>query len=123
MIYHENKKVRNTKNSIIYPISSWASLNWTTNSNNATIAFAITYSGTNFGVLPGTPVGDTIHGRGGDDRILGLEGNDKLYGDSGDDALTGGPGRDYFNCGAGKDTITDYSRASEDSETSDCERF
>jgi hypothetical protein len=61
----------------------------------ATIAFAITYSGTNFGeVLPGTPVGDTIHGRGGDDRILGLEGNDKLYGDSGDDALTGGPGRE-----------------------------
>ena len=31
----------------------------------ATIAFAITYSGTNFGeVLPGTLVGDTIHGRG-----------------------------------------------------------
>ena len=90
----------------------------------ATIAFAITYSGTNFDeVLPGTPVGDTIHGRGGDDRILGLEGNDKLYGDSGDDALTGGPGRDYFNCGAGKDTITDYSRASGDSKTSDCERF
>ena len=72
----------------------------------ATIAFAITYSGTNFGeVLPGTPVGDTIHGRGGDD------------------ALTGGGGRDYFNCGAGKDTITDYSRASGDSKTSDCERF
>ena len=90
----------------------------------ATIAFAITYSGTNFGeVLPGTPVGDTIHGRGGDDRILGLEGNDKLYGGSGDDALTGGAGRDYFNCGAGKDTITDYSRASGDSKTSDCERF
>ncbi len=93
-------------------------------SNNGTIAFAITYSDTNFGeVLPGTPVGDTINGRCGDDRILGLEGNDKLYGGSGDDRLTGVPGRDYFNCGAGKDTITDYSRASGDSKTSDCEIF
>ena len=89
----------------------------------ATIAFAITYSGTNFGeVLPGTPVGHYTW-KGRRCRILGLEGNDKLYGGSGDDALTGGAGRDYFNCGAGKDTITDYSRASGDSKTSDCERF
>jgi RTX calcium-binding nonapeptide repeat (4 copies) len=90
----------------------------------ATIAFAITYTGTNFPeVLPGTPLADTIRGAGGDDRILGFGGNDRLYGGSGHDRLTGGAGGDYFNCGAGVDTITDYYKQFGDTKTSDCEKF
>jgi Ca2+-binding RTX toxin-like protein len=99
----------------------------------ATIAFAITYSGTDLGeVLPGTPSADTIYGNGGDDRILGLGGGDQLYGGAGNDKLegaegndrlTGGKGRDAFYCGPGTDTIADFNKEAGDRKASDCERF
>lgn len=76
-------------------------------------------------VLRGGPVGDTLHGYGGDDRVYGGSGNDLLIGgaghdilgasdeapgseppaEAGDDTLYGGEGDDILNGGAGADQL------------------
>lgn len=47
-------------------------------------------------LILGTPGGERIRGRGGQDCILGGDGNDDLQGNGGGDVCFGGPGTDTF---------------------------
>ncbi len=50
--------------------------------------------------------GDTILGRGGDDRLVGLVGDDRIEGGAGDDRIFGNSGVDVLVGGAGDDRLT-----------------
>ncbi|MBI4183235.1 MAG: right-handed parallel beta-helix repeat-containing protein [Proteobacteria bacterium] len=61
-------------------------------------------------VLYGSPFGDAIDAKGGDDFVIGGGGDDVLSGGAGDDYLEGGDGDDLFVFadGDGADTIADF---------------
>lgn len=56
-------------------------------------------------VIISAKTGQTIDGRGGDDRITGSAGNDKLMGGKGNDTLNGGNGHDTISGDDGNDLI------------------
>lgn len=56
-------------------------------------------------VLLGTDDGNTLKGKGGDDRLYGRDGNDYLFGGDGADFFDGGNGADRLQGGAGADVF------------------
>lgn len=82
--------------------------------------------------LCGAEGDDTLFGEAGNDKLYGFDGNDEIHGGldndvlqggSGNDSLAGDAGKDFFDCGSGVDTILDFSPASGDMKTADCENF
>lgn len=62
-------------------------------------------SHTNFNIIKGTTINDTIAGTDGRDLVFGLGGNDNITGGNGDDCIFGGDGDDTVFGGDGDDTI------------------
>jgi hypothetical protein len=57
-------------------------------------------------VLPGTPLADSIYGRGGNDILLGAAGEDELDGGPGADGISGGPDRDSVSYAGAPVSVT-----------------
>lgn len=62
-------------------------------------------SHSNFNMIRGTMINETLAGTEGRDLIFGLGGNDSITGGSGDDCIFGGDGADTILGGSGHDTI------------------
>lgn len=62
-------------------------------------------SHSNFNMIRGTTVDDTLAGTDGMDLIFGLGGNDSITGGAGNDCILGGDGADVIFGGSGDDTI------------------
>jgi RTX calcium-binding nonapeptide repeat (4 copies) len=72
----------------------------------ATVAMAATIVGDDGpNTLTGTPRGDLVRAKGGDDTVSSLGGRDFVVAGDGNDAVDAGAGRDFARGGEGDDTI------------------
>lgn len=95
-----------------YPLGT-TTITWTAtdiSSNSATMTQSVTVlacgiSHTEYNMISGTVLDDTLDGTEGSDLIFGLSGDDVITGGSGDDCIFGGEGDDIIIGGRGDDTV------------------